>query len=468
MSDLQLALILLGAVIIAAVAGYNWWQERRFRDEASRQFQHPQHDALMDNDFHFDAAAILKDDDANSPQYQSYNGNQDERDEQPGHAEPSLTPPDYSSSPYGIEVEHLEVPADEPEAIWQAIDHETDVQERDSSHVADADDQLLQPEGATDYSRNFQEEIAEHAVADEAAAGYAREPAAGFAQADDVPDPSEQTALSTNIDERIDLIAVLYLPKPVSGIKLRDFLLSVTDIDKPKFLHGLNGQGIWQEVTRELDAEEFSKATCSIQLADRSGFVSRNALNRFQHEVERVALKLGAQVEWQKNGDAWHYASELDQFCIQVDKMVGFHLVQGENGPFTGTKFRGLAEANGMTLGEDGAFHSLNEQGYRLYSVVNVDNNPFSLEMLRTSVIHGVTFQLDIPRVTSCLEAFNQMVLTARQMENSLGAVLVDDNQRPIGETQIEKIRHQLKVIHAKMVTRGIIPGSPIALRLFS
>jgi FtsZ-interacting cell division protein ZipA len=79
-----------------------------------------------------------------------------------------------------------------------------------------------------------------------------------------------------------------------------------------------------------------------------------------------------------------------------------------------------------------------------------------------------VTFQLDIPRVKNCPEVFNQMVLTARQMESSLGATLVDDNQRPIGETQIEKIRQQLKVIHAKMVARGIVPGSPSALRLFS
>jgi FtsZ-interacting cell division protein ZipA len=88
--------------------------------------------------------------------------------------------------------------------------------------------------------------------------------------------------------------------------------------------------------------------------------------------------------------------------------------------------------------------------------------------MLRTSVIRGVKFQLDIPRVHNCIEVFNHMVLMARQMENSLNASLVDDNQRPLGETQIEKIRQQLKVIHAKMVTRGVVPGSYSALRLFS
>ncbi|HWT28125.1 MAG TPA: hypothetical protein VN084_01330 [Methylophilaceae bacterium] len=53
-------------------------------------------------------------------------------------------------------------------------------------------------------------------------------------------------------------------------------------------------------------------------------------------------------------------------------------------------------------------------------------------------------------------------------MEGSLSGKLVDDNQRPLGDSQIEKIRQQLKVIHATMVARGIMPGSPGALRLFS
>jgi hypothetical protein len=45
---------------------------------------------------------------------------------------------------------------------------------------------------------------------------------------------------------------------------------------------------------------------------------------------------------------------------------------------------------------------------------------------------------------------------------------LVDDNQRALGEIEIEKIRQQLKMIHAKMVARFILPGTPAALRLFS
>ena len=48
MSDLQLSLLALGAVIIAAVILFNWWQERRFMQESSRRFEGPADNALMD------------------------------------------------------------------------------------------------------------------------------------------------------------------------------------------------------------------------------------------------------------------------------------------------------------------------------------------------------------------------------------------------------------------------------------
>jgi hypothetical protein len=48
MSDLQLALIALGAVLVAAVAGYNAWQERRARRRAEAAFRGGHPDALLD------------------------------------------------------------------------------------------------------------------------------------------------------------------------------------------------------------------------------------------------------------------------------------------------------------------------------------------------------------------------------------------------------------------------------------
>lgn len=48
MSDLQLALIALGIALVAAVAGYNLWQERRARRRAEAAFRGGHADALLD------------------------------------------------------------------------------------------------------------------------------------------------------------------------------------------------------------------------------------------------------------------------------------------------------------------------------------------------------------------------------------------------------------------------------------
>jgi FtsZ-interacting cell division protein ZipA len=70
--------------------------------------------------------------------------------------------------------------------------------------------------------------------------------------------------------------------------------------------------------------------------------------------------------------------------------------------------------------------------------------------------------------VSNCEQVFNQMIAIAQKMANSLGARMVDDNQKPLGDLQIEKIRQQLKVIHATMVARGVMPGSASSMRLFN
>jgi FtsZ-interacting cell division protein ZipA len=470
MTDLQLALLALGALIIVTVIVFNWWQERNLRNEISERFDEPRQDALIQgartDDFRIDTDAVLKDD-------REYQYEVEEVHSAPLQEQfPATIPADDESSDYKNRVTEAVSAVAEFEEDMAVPVHELPNQE--TSWEEDTPDEPL-PEEATTA------ELMEEAGLDEATSAPSKfwtdNARLDAAAAPSSPSPTsqpinqladEQVALPASINHQVDLIALLYLQQPAVGGVLRELLLSLADLDKPIYAYGLGFDGVWCPLTREHEATEFIRAACSLQLADRAGQVSKEALNRFQHAVDSIGHKLGAQVEWQGNSDPFHYAGELDQFCLDVDKMVGFHLIQSASGPFTGTKFRGLAEAGGLVLREDGAFHYESEHGQRLFSVINQDNTPFSTEMLRTAVVRGITFQLDIPRVKNCAEVFNHMVLVARQMENSLSGQLVDDNQRALGEAQIEKIRQQLKMIHATMVARGIVPGSPIALRLFS
>jgi ZipA, C-terminal FtsZ-binding domain len=264
---------------------------------------------------------------------------------------------------------------------------------------------------------------------------------------------------------QIDLSAIFYLTKNIAGKDLSPLSTTLAGINLPITLYGLDNQDKWHLVN-ENASTTFKQVACSVQLADRGGPIAKNLLNKFQFAVEDAGLELNAHVEWQGSGDALQRAIELDQFCIEVDQMISVHVAQGE-APIHGTKFKGLAEASGMTLKDDGKFHFYSND-VPLFSAIDTNNVPFTAESLRSNVLKSVTFQIEIPKVSNCEQVFNQMIAIAQKTASSLNASLVDDNQKPLGDLQIEKIRQQLKVIHATMVARGIMPGSPASMRLFN
>ncbi len=285
--------------------------------------------------------------------------------------------------------------------------------------------------------------------------------------------------LPPDLNSQTDLIGVVELGAGVALELLADsFSALYKEYDKPVFVHILDAHQHWlllnnlnkQNLANLVDSNAQQKVVCSLQLADRSGAVSRNVINRFQMAFESIATNLGGRVQWQNEGDVFSQAMALDAFCIEVDKTMFFHLMHESTGPFTGIKLKGLAESQGMVLGNDGTFKFFGEASSRYpeFLMFNRDNHPFNPEMLRTSVVKAITFQLDIPHTLPQAVALDHMVAVAKYMEVGLNAVLVDDNNRPLADMQIERIRDQIKSIHAMMQLRGIAPGSDIAHRLFS
>jgi FtsZ-interacting cell division protein ZipA len=527
MSDLQILLIVIGALIIVAVLILNWWQERRFHQQVESSFSNLKSDALLD-DPKLDVSKIYEDVDQFS---HDENRRKDYVEEQVENQAEGYKPETQTSNHSDLdEIQPItfnevitSVPTEQVVSA-ETHTHHDDYDSLSMDSIEEAYTEAVYTElehKAHESARNDESKLAaRHASPDVVDLKPAQhlEIKAIFDEAFSnvatprEPDTAEESKVVTNVtainpesnanpassfDEpvlilpamlhaQMDLIAVFYLASESTVGSLKLMLGGLFDgYEKPVYVHLLDANKQWvllQDVADkiELQNQPITRLSCSLQLADRAGAVSRNMLNRFQLAVESLGLDINAHVEWQSAGDALSAAKALDIFCIEVDKTMGFHLIHGENGAFTGTKLRGLAEAHGLALSEDGVFKYFDETVSKLvasqsisprlpsFVMFNRDQHPFSPEMLRTSVVKGVTFQLDIPHVKHCAEAFNHMVQVARQMEIGLNAVLVDDNNRVLSDIQIEKIRQQLKVIHAKLLVKGIVPGSDSALRLFS
>lgn len=496
MSDLQIVLIIIGALIIAGVLIVNWWQERRFHQQVESSFSALQSDALLDDPkldvtnlydtiddpvidrFSFDQVESLDDNAIDDTSIETATTDRFVKSTQT-HTLGDALPEDVSiGAAYSqltntipkVLVKELAGQDSEPH-INKNPDLSADIKPAQHDDIkAIFEEAFSHPnKAAASYEQSQYEQAKFEKTKIEAEYNAVQAKSGQDVIKDDMQEPA--LSLPAMLHAQMDLTAVLYLVAETSVSKLSSALMGLLDgYDKPVFVHVLSSDKQWYLLEDATPKLQVSRIACSLQLADRAGAVSRHTLNSFQLAVETIGLDINAHVEWQSAGDALTTATALDTFCIEVDKTIGFHLVHGENGAFTGTKLRGLAEAQGLTLASDGTFKYFDEISNKQPSFVmfNRDDYPFSPEMLRTSVVKGVTFQLDIPHVKQCTEAFSHMVQVARQMEIGLNALLVDDNNKVLGDMQIEKIRQQLKVIHATMLVRGIVPGSDSALRLFS
>lgn len=413
MTDLQLTLVILGVFIIGGVVAYNWIQERKLRKEVTSEFIVPQKDVLAD-DFMIDADAYVVDKEM-AEVAQKFEPAVNAKS-QPEIKTPSFAPPKHNDL---VDIEEIEIELNEPVA-----------QEKPTAEVSSAKTTTAAPL------------VKEHL----------------------------ESKLPSDIHPQIDLTAILYATNPIKSSSLASLGAALQDIHGlPTMMHGLDDAGKWTSITDKNPDLACKQVACTIQLADRGGPISRVLLNKFQFAVEEMGLELNAHVEWQGSGDAMQRAVDLDNFCMEVDQIISVHLVENE-APMHGTKIRSLAEANGLTLLSDGKFHYFADHSAEILAFQLLDGNsqPFTPDNMRTSVVKGLTFQIEIPKVSNCELVFNKMIEIAQRMNASLKGNLVDDHQKPLGDLQIEKIRQQLRVIHATMVARGVMPGSPSSMRLFN
>lgn len=505
MTDLYVLLIAIGVLIIVAVFVYNWWQERQYYQQAEKNFTPLQSDALLDDPkLDVNKVSDTFEDTIIDPFSTKLNLNQTDvaADNQSTNLGDKATE-EFLPDNLSINEAYKQLTQARAAALAHQKSADTTYNPRKEEIKAIFDDAFGHKNKPSPESQsaelsnksepsNIQVSTAPPiSVAPEVNVNQVQTPPSEMPLEKKLPVDSKpvenaestvqknfELALPTMLQPQMDYSTVLHLTRELPASTIVSTLIGKFEgYDKPVFVHTLTSNALeltqdvaplWTLLKEVSPHQKVSKVACSIQLADRSGAVSRNLLNRFQLSVNELSQQLNAQLTIQEVGDILSKANALDAFCIEVDKTIGFHLLHGDQGAFTGIKLKGLAESQGFRLDTDGSFKYYDEGGRLLFIMFNRENFRFNVEMLRNSVIKGVTFQLDIPHVSENGHAFNQMVNVAKQMSIGLNAVLVDEGNKVLGDAHIDKISQQLKAIHANMLSHGIVPGSKSAIRLFS
>jgi FtsZ-interacting cell division protein ZipA len=431
MSELQLSLLVIGALLVIAVYLFNRFQERNYRRRSEQAFGEEPEDVLLRN--------------TGSPLQSGHESRmrepQDERIEPAFESSPELEEPSAETrlepqarEPRAAEAQAREQRPGEPRAA------EVQAREHRPGEPRDAEPRPAEPE-----TREQQ----------------AKEPQTRELQ------PAPLNGYSA-LDPAIHYIVVIRPPRAVPATALSGVAARTRDIGRPVLWAGLNSEsGHWEEI-RINGAERYSELKAGLQLLNRSGPASEQQLETFSDLIEDSAAEWGATVERPEAEASLVSARKLDDFCAQVDVLIGLNIVSAAGAPFHGTKVRTLAESAGFRLNAEGAFEYPSDHGVPLFYLSNQEAQPFVADRIRNLTTKGVTLLFDVPRVPEGLRVFDRMVVLARRFAEILGGVFVDDNGRPLNDDGIGKIREQLRGIYQAMEAREIPPGSPRALKLFS
>ena len=262
----------------------------------------------------------------------------------------------------------------------------------------------------------------------------------------------------------IDYIAEIRAAEFVAVDKLVRMRESLPGLTRRITFGGLNSQ----EGAEAGDDARYTSVHVGLQLVDRSGPVNDKQLRAFGEAIRSTASEMAAMVELPDFVPALEQAVALDEFCANVDVLVGINVIANSGQVFHGTKIRALAEAAGLHLQPGGVFHCHDEQGGVLFSLDNQESEPFLIDRIRNITTPGITFLFDVPRVANGVRVFDKMVAMSRSFSDSLDGMLADDNRALLSDSGLDRIRAQLRAIYAAMEQRGINAGGPLALRLFS
>ncbi|MCR4304552.1 MAG: hypothetical protein NUV63_10065 [Gallionella sp.] len=270
------------------------------------------------------------------------------------------------------------------------------------------------------------------------------------------------------LDARTDFIIELHPAEPSSAAVLDGLWQRKFDFRKPVQVCGMVlTAGEWERVIAESHAL-YGRFRIALQLVDRGGAISEAKLADFRDLALGIAKHIKADTTVPDIRETYHRAVELDAFCSDVDQMVGVNLVPDGDRLLTGGNVAQAADAQGMTLEPDGAFHLLDAQGRSLFTLINRDNRPFQHHILESFSTPGITLLLDVPRVENPALHFDQMMRVAHELAREMQANVVDDHGVMFSDINLAGIRAQIADVEDKMCGHGIMPGSAQARRLFS
>ncbi len=232
----------------------------------------------------------------------------------------------------------------------------------------------------------------------------------------------------------------------------------------------------WVRLFRQSPWEQYDAANVgsvqqlvlALPLASRQGPIEAQDMDAWQFVLSELSTAQGCEAHFHGFRDAPHRAAELDNFLAAVDIMPHVYLVKKDGGHWTGTRLRGTLEANGFRLQSDGrfAYHEI-ESDAVIFHAVDGFERPFTPERLRSEAITALRFSIEPVRLSNPLVRYDSFRQSLRGLSKLLDADLKSSEGELLDDAKFATMRDEVKTAMDAIVGAGIEPGSDTARSLF-
>lgn len=206
----------------------------------------------------------------------------------------------------------------------------------------------------------------------------------------------------------------------------------------------------------------------ALPLASRAGPIEPQDMDEWHFVLTELAHAQACEAHFHGFRDGPERAAELDSFLAAVDIIPVAYLVKKDGGHWLGTRLRGTLEANGFRLQSDGrfAYHEV-ESDAVIFHAVDGFERPFTPERLRTENFTAMRCTLEPVRLKQPLARFDMYRQSLRALAKLLDADLKTSEGDVLDDAQFTATREEVKTAMDALVNAGIEPGSDTARSLF-
>ena len=275
-------------------------------------------------------------------------------------------------------------------------------------------------------------------------------------------------AVAPVIDPIIDCVIDLPLDYPLSSERILPLLKHLRYAgNKPIYCEGLNLKRQARELIRA--GQGYRDMSIAVQLANRHGPITAIELSEFISGVQNFAKNVEIAITTPDLTHVLSQAQTLDTYAQQNDVQICLHIETSQK-TWLASQLKAQFERDGLLLSPQGMH-------YHYYQDKNVSTPIFMLSFGQVNFLYDdinhitdkkITIYFNAPHVAQGIQAFRLTWSYAQHLAVTLSGTIIDDMGNPLSDKAIKIIEQHLCELYARLSRYGIPAGSTNALRLFS